>query len=278
MFWTFLLLVVFFFSKTLNENWLLIRETQWNFNFKQILLVVILASQIYIVNVLTWHVLVRSLGYRISFLQNFKIWVFSNVARIVPSGVLQYGSKYYLLSNHGIPKKASVSIVLMEMLIALAVGFGISISSSLVILLYIAALVIIVWIASFFFNFSYLKLLAVFWLFIVQFSIGGAILLLLSQAVVPLYFSNLHDFIIIYSISWVVGFVAVFAPGGIGVQEVSISTFLTRFMPLPLAVIVSVLLRFIYILSEFITVILISMFVFPDVLQSSKHKNIMNPQ
>jgi uncharacterized membrane protein YbhN (UPF0104 family) len=109
------------------------------------------------------------------------------------------------------------------------------------------------------------------WLFILslvtltQFIIAGFTIFLIGQGLSQLPIHLIFIFAGAYAAAWILGYISLFAPGGLGVQELTMAGLLSLFMPFPLASFVAILFRFFLTIGEFIVLI----FVF---LQQEKRK------
>ena len=85
-----------------------------------------------------------------------------------------------------------------------------------------------------------LSLISVFILAWVMMGIG---FFLMANAVYPIGLDLLFPFIAVYSISWVLGFVMIFLPAGLGFREAVMTFLLSFFVPVPIAILLAVLSR-----------------------------------
>lgn len=75
----------------------------------------------------------------------------------------------------------------------------------------------------------------------------GLVVLALGQALTPLQFVAAIG---VHAVAWLVGFLVVFAPGGIGVRDAILAAGLAPFVPMPLPLAISVLARLAWTLAE----------------------------
>ena len=78
----------------------------------------------------------------------------------------------------------------------------------------------------------------------------GTAFVMLVQAIDPVPMLQLPFVAASFALAWTVGFLALFAPAGIGVREVALIALLENVMPTGTAVIVAVLSRLWWILAE----------------------------
>jgi hypothetical protein len=73
--------------------------------------------------------------------------------------------------------------------------------------------------------------------------VQGAAFFFLIRTIFPISFQALPGVIGVYNGAWAVGFLSVFAPSGLGVREGAMTFLLKYYVPVPLAVIYSILAR-----------------------------------
>lgn len=290
---SFLLVIIllgFLFWNVIN-NLDTIKSFPWKFNFIQIILLLIFLIPIYMANVFSWYLVTKSQGLNISFKKNLRIWMLSNLSRYLPGGIWQYPTRVYLLSKEGSSKIKATSAVLIEVLFNISVGsliiliyiiFGrfslglnglerllILIISIPVLLVFISNNKILISISKYLRKFnnkfesikgiklSFKWLLPLTGAFFIQFFLAGTVLFILSTLAIDLSLGLIPTFIVIFTASWLLGYITFFAPSGLGVQEVSIAGFLTFFMPFPIASAVAILFRITLLISEVIFIYLV---------------------
>lgn len=245
----------------------------------------------YIINALSWHLTVRSLGANLSFKKNFKIWIFSNLSRFIPGGIWQYPSRVIMLTQNKINKTTALIAVLLESLLLLSIGaltifvtlYFFDLPSELKVTQnYLGFLIIPLglfllidqkafnFFAQIFFRIlnkeikqtnittitlsKKIQLLSVFSL---QFISAGILLFLLARVLMPLDVNLLPIFIGAFTLSWLIGYLTFLAPSGLGVFEVSLAVILSGLMPFALVVLLAILFRITLILSEVFSLILV---------------------
>lgn len=271
------------------KNWTLIASAPWRFDVTSFFLMVIFLFLGYLANIAAWHFLTRALGVEISFWDNFKIWIFSNLTRFLPGKIWQYPSRIYLLTKKKVPVVLSGTATLAEMMFNLsygAVSVFISLSfwrlpNSLVfiqeqrILLFLlplpflfvlfanskiisAAVLLIKRLTKKDFtvlnkiNFSKRWFVPVSLAFFSRFLLPGGALFFLTKSLVAVDSSLFMPFVGAFSLSWLLGYVSIFAPAGLGVAEVSLATILSLYMPFAVASIVVIAFRVLILISELI--------------------------
>lgn len=275
--------LLIFFIFTLYQNRVGIINFPWRFNLLNLLLLIFSLLPIYLCNILAWHLTTKALGSKNSYLTSVRIWLFSNISRFIPGGIWQYAGRIYLAKKEGMPVIVATSAILIESLLTVTIGIMLSVlflpskigyerlgvlpvtfSLSFVILLflvltnknglYLLSLIIkkivnkgeIIYKTKIPFHFLPILILS----FGAQFFIDGALLFFLSRFAIDLSFQQYFLFVGIFSISWIIGYLTFLAPSGLGVQELTLTFFLSQYMPFSIAGTVAILFRILLLLSE----------------------------
>lgn len=290
-----ILTTIIFIVLTTNiiQNWSVIKSLPWHFNGINAVLLLLFLCPIYLINSSSWFLVLRALGNRIGYLQSIRIWLLSNASRFIPGVVWQYGGRIYLSSNAGVPTGTTFTALLVELVFLMTVVLIIILTtfsfwnySADIKFFQIAALILPIFITLIlFFNnqrvitkvASIYKMitgkesevksfkLSIYWIGILlvsysfQFIFAGSVLFLLTKLTVNLDWSLYPIFIGIFAASWLLGYVTMIAPAGLGVQEISIATMLSFYMPFPVASVIAILFRLMLLLTEAITILFVSM-------------------
>ena len=252
-------------------NWPLVTTYPWNLKSNNLVLLLGFLSIVYLVNATSWHFLMRAIRVDLSYLKNLKIWLFSNTARLIPGAFWQYGSRLVLTSNEGVDKKKVTSALFIELFFnlslgALVSGFGIiwwnlhlPINLKLAAILFSVFILLTLLIAKITkVHLHYIWIPILFISYLLQFVVDGSVLFFLSSIAVDLSFNLYPVFISIFAISWLLGYLSFFTPAGLGVQEVSIATLLSLYMPFPVASIVAISFRLVLLISEGLTLLVVA--------------------
>jgi hypothetical protein len=195
---------------------------------------------------LTWNFVVDTFGYKLKLRDKLFSWFASEAARYVPGNVWSFVGKYYLSRKNGISKLHAVTAISLEVFILLTATFTLSLPAlivnyqklslnySILIAIFIIALLLIVF---FFFNEQINKifkifgkapkrvflskkfLLAIFFMFFTWFCFGIGTYILIA----PL--ADGGNMLIIIStciFAWLVGYLSLITPTGLGVREEAI--------------------------------------------------------
>lgn len=271
-----ILIIIFsFLVNSIFQSWEEIRTTLSNFNPINLILIFIVISTLHFLNSLSWHLITKSLDFKISFKQNLRIWLLPNISRYIPGVVWQYLGRIYLLSKQNVTKKESLLAVAMDAIFTFGIGALVVILTFTFQWILLGIILIPLGIIVVFKNQNLIRLMLLIlkkvtkkdlsinhtkfqaeWLifssFVTfsQFIVAGFSLFIISNSFHPLPINLIPTFAGIYAGSWILGYISFFAPGGLGIQELSIAGLLSAFMPLPLASLTAIIFRFTLTLSE----------------------------
>lgn len=231
--------------------------------------VFLLAS--FLITVYVWQFLLRILGEKLSYREALKIFALSNLARYTPGKIWHVFGKIYLASKEGISKVktlASISLEFFLTVVAACLVFLLSFAfwfpqfSNKIYLILVAVTFFGLFISyptvfgvflNFFLkkfkreeveiNFKYKSILFVLFLFMLHWIFQGIGVFILARAVYSIDVSFLLSFIGAYSVAWVLGFLSFLTPGGLGVREGILVFLLNFFIPLPVAIVISIFAR-----------------------------------
>ncbi len=89
----------------------------WTFEWLHLALGSLVMYLAYCLNVLVWHLLVQSLGERVSFAESFRAWTGSLLARYIPGTVFVLFSRFLSYHVRGTDRKVITVAFLMEMVV-----------------------------------------------------------------------------------------------------------------------------------------------------------------
>lgn len=277
-----------FFLINLIKNISQIKSFPWHLDPLNLTLLLLFLILVYPTISYSWHILTKSLGFQINIFDNLRIWMFSNLGRFLPGGVWQYPGRVLLMSEKGIPAAKTVNALVLESLLNMVVGLLV-VTTGLLFwktplkqsLTFLPLLIIILGLVlagltnrrliSLFTRLvkrftgkevqltalSLKALLPLLLAFFLQDLFSGAVLFFLTRTAINLPLSQLPIFVAIFTFSWLAGYLAFFAPGGLGVQEASIAGLLSFYLPLPIASLIAISFRICFYLVELITILLL---------------------
>jgi glycosyltransferase 2 family protein len=239
--------------------------------------------------VFVWKFLVRSLGDKINTLSALKIWFISNLGRYVPGKVLQIAGLVFLAGKEGVTKSKAVQSVLYSQITAN--GLGLFMGLGLLLLkttgddfpnlfhittILIAVFILILWFPTVFLRSSnfvlgkmnkeklentlgtgnYLKFLA---LQIINWMLMSLSFILLVKTYTNISVTEHPEVLFILPLSWTIGLLAIFAPGGIGVREGAMTFWLKNYVPLEYALVLPWIYRILITVVETILTIIFTL-------------------
>ncbi len=274
------------------SNWSQLMSVNWNVGVMLIPFVVSLIT-VYGINILSWHYLLLFMYESLSFRNNAIVWLLSNITRLLPGGIWQYPSRVVLLQKNGVSKYKGIYAVFFELIFTLLSGVALVFAllwrqlpqeayhyrQILVALFCIPFIVLLSFVNPLVqkfivttlntlskrfpkvvleFNPSYF--LHVVLLFILRFLVIGTSLYFLITLVYPITLRELPTIIGMYSLSWLMGYIVIFAPGGLGVTEGVLTLLLSYLIPSALAATIAIVFRILLLLTEVILVIITKTF------------------
>jgi uncharacterized membrane protein YbhN (UPF0104 family) len=221
---------------------------------------------------LNWHQMLKRCGYSLPVYRLFRVYFLSGVARYLPGGFWHFGGRIVWLNQLSVPLKASTQTVVAEQASILWVAL---VSSTFFVfvhtlqgllrqvllglmcfLLLIAASVILTWTLKVadhkghnhqIQSFKQIALYFVFWL-----CYGISICTLIIALEYPLLQIEPFRIIGYASLSWAVGYLVIFVPGGVGIREGVLTVLLSALLPFPIAGTIALLARMVSTIPELI--------------------------
>lgn len=277
------LILIFFLLQTITSNWHEVLIYLNNFQTIPFVASFLILLLIYPESAFAWYNLIKMLGVKISLQNALYIWVISNTSRYIPGAIWQYVGRVELGQQMGITRKDGILAVLYETLLIVASGCLISlfiveywnivgIQSYIILLGTMIPFILIHPIISKKLllilakltkkeQFSIIPLkmrdyVLVLPLFLVNFLINGLALTFLIYAFTGNFEIEKLFFVSgVYALSWLIGYFSIFAPGGLGVTEITLALLLSLQMPLSLASTIAIIYRFLLVIAELVTFI-----------------------
>jgi len=263
-------LIFYFLIANLIKNWQNIPFDSLHFSVVNVVLSFIFLFVNFFLFIQGWKSIVNALGEKVGFKSAFWIISSSQIAKYVPGGIWFALGRVYLGKIEKIKGEIIALSVIIETGLTFLVGILLFfISISLVEQKLFAQFIFIVPIFFLFLiilyppilnrlmnfalriikkptinlNISYKQLLQLsiyfFGLWIAQI-IGFYFLI---NAIYTISFSKIFILAAAYTLSWMTGFVVIFAPGGLGVREGMMTLLLSTILPTPLAIAISFIAR-----------------------------------
>ena len=236
---------------------------------------------IYPEGALGWYMILKKAKINISVTKALKIWLISNTSRYIPGSIWQYVGRVEMARvKANLDRNKTLSSLLLEIFLVLTAGVLMSAlsfssvkSEEFRIPYWIYLLPFpLVFLHPFFANkilnflIKFLKkgkvkyqlslslkdTLLIFPYFLLNFILNGIALFFLSAAITGNFNLSLPSLIGFYALAWVIGYVTILSPGGIGVTEVSLAFLLGLQIPVAVASLVAVVYRFLLTIAELI--------------------------
>lgn len=217
-----------------------------------LLLAFIIMLFIYPEGAFGWYMILKKADLKISFKKALRIWIISNASRYIPGSIWQYIGRVELSKKVGIAREATVSSVLLEIFLVLISGIFVSLlafpfiklefldSSKWIYFLPIPLFIlhpklsskILVFLGKVLkkgdFNpkltLSFKDTVSIFPVFLLNFLLNGfALFFVIVSLTHNFEILNLIKSTGFYSLSWVLGYISLISPGGIGVSELSLA-------------------------------------------------------
>ncbi len=255
----------FFLVRTVVRNWQEVANFSWQFNPWLLAASLILLAGTLFYMIVLWRWLLARLGSRIPLKSAFRIFSLSSLGRYLPGKVWQVVGMVYLGKREGVRPEAGVWAALLAQILAVLSGILIVVFSFLIeqerlltpllerigvlqrvslwwLILPLAAILILLhprilaWATNLLlkilkrapirFELSYWGLLGFFLLYIISWLLYGTAFYLFLTSVNPL---PITDWILVtggFAGAYIVGLLAIFVPGGLGVREGLLAVFL----------------------------------------------------
>jgi len=267
---TIILIIFYFLITTLISNWQKIPFAELRFGPFSLLLSFVFLFIYFLMLTLGWKNIIKELGEIIRFPKAFWIISTSQIAKYVPGGIWYTLGRVYLCRTERIRGEIIVLSVILEtcilmltnlvlFLISLIFSKDTAMLHPLLSMAFIVVLLIILYppLLNWLVNIALkilrrplikleIKYLHMLKLSIYFFGVWLAQIIgffLLINSIYPISASQIYSLAAAYTLSWIAGFIVLFAPGGLGVREGMMSLLLSSQLPLPLAIAMSFIAR-----------------------------------
>ncbi len=272
--------LLFFLGLNIYRGWRDASRFQWDVRPWPLVVSFTLALAFWLVTGLAWNLLVRCLGGGLALPKGMKVYFLSNLGRYVPGKVWYAVGRAYLGQQEGGSVGVISTSVLMELVLSLT-------SSALVSTLALPLLSPLLGEKGLCLGIAVLALglailhpvlmkpllalverslpgpkreiapplrysvmLGLLVGYLVIWNLVGAAFFVLLNAVYPLPLAWFPTVVAIYAVSWIAGFLAPFAPSGLGVREGAMILVLGQYLPVPAVTAAAILFRLWLILAE----------------------------
>ncbi len=268
----FVLSIFYFMFLQVYKNWDSLREYDWKFNYFYLISSFIVLVVYYFLIFFGWHIILKKLKVKIKFFQTIKIRAISELGRYMPGKVWHLLGRVYftkrmglstikIVTSFGLELASSIIAGLMVFLIFfpffIKTDLTINFLPFLIIGIPLGLICIHPKILNSILNFGlkiikkqrinielkYKDMLMLVLMYCSFWLVVGFGFFLLINSIYSIQFSKIFIVVSIYAIGWVIGFLSLITPGGIGVREGVLAGLLALYMPLPIAIIISFVSR-----------------------------------
>lgn len=263
------LVILFFFIRYIYTHWTSLAQYQWKFNYQLLFISLALVFANFVFLIQIWRRLIFRMGYSLKFAKAFKIFFYSSLGKYVPGKVWSVLGMVYMCEKQGIPREASVTSAVLNQALNMIGGMllvvivsGTKFLGGLPITLYLPlAGILIIFIyppllervlnvslkllkrEPIKINLSFRNNLVFTLLFMLSWSVYGIAFNIFIRSLTP-YSWNLLPFVSsAFIFSYIIGFLSVFVPGGLGVREGILVFYLSSYFPVPVATLIALLSR-----------------------------------
>jgi uncharacterized membrane protein YbhN (UPF0104 family) len=280
--------IFFFLSHNLFANWSQVQHLHLNFNFLYGFLSFLSVMLGWLLNVWAWQKVLAGLKHLVSFRDAFFILFRANLGKYIPGNFWQVVGSAYYAAGKGIPEGAAIAASVITQIYSVIAGLALFAVAALAGLFGHSWAIIssLKWIAIPFLIFlliiglrprlgqpilnrilrifkrkqveihlSFGRAIEIFFLLLIACFLSGLGIWLFANAIIPTGISLWISLSAVLAVAAIIGFLAVFAPGGLGVREGVVALFLASIpafvAPLPSAIAMGY--RVVIIISELFT-------------------------
>lgn len=275
-----IIILLGFLIRSITSDWSTILTYWQNLKLNWLILSFMMALLIYPEGALGWYVILKRMRIDVPVLKVIRIWIIANTSRFLPGMIWQYIGRVELSKNILDRSSATYSMIVEIFLILLAAVLTCLITLPLInlqelemkwVLLFLPVILIlfhpvifrkiITTLALLFkkkidlvnFNFGSFEIISTLPYFIINFILNGlALSFLIAAFTGNLTVFNVFIYSGFYAFSWMIGYLAFFAPGGVGVTEVTLAFLLSQQMTLALSSLVVIFYRVALTMAELI--------------------------
>ncbi|MCJ7457733.1 MAG: flippase-like domain-containing protein [candidate division Zixibacteria bacterium] len=261
--------ILFFFIRYVYENWRVVSLYQWQFKYGLLAVSFGLVFLNFLFFIQIWRSLLQKLSSKLPFKKAFKIWFYSNLGKYVPGKIWSVMGMVYMCEKEGIPKAATLSSAILNQLLNIIGGLilvlilsGTKFLSGMSKLYYLP--LILVFVISLYprvmekilnwglkklkkepvkINLNFKENLFFTLLFMLAWGVYGVAFNIFIMSLTDSPLSNWPFLTSIFAFSYIIGFLSIFVPGGLGVREGILVYYLSSYFPLPVATLIALLSR-----------------------------------
>ena len=275
-----IVLIFFFIGKYLYDNISTLDVSSLKFNYGFLLASVLIYLLHILVNMSVWYLITRQNSCALGFWESLKVRIFSDFGKYIPGKVFAYGILFYSYDQKGISKKKVMVCSLQELIAGTLAAILVSLISLffvdidaleryrwiLVVMVALSLVLIHPAILKFFLNLvlktfkrepleltsTYGQILLDTLLFLLNWLLFGVGFFLFIHSFYDCPISYFFYTTGAFALAGIIGFVAIFAPAGLGVREGVLVFILSKVFPAAVAAIIAVVSRIWMTLCELI--------------------------
>ncbi len=270
-FWALVLIIFFFLVRNLAQTWQEIPFDKLKFNLGFVLISFIPIFLNFLYGAYLWQRILVNLGEKIAFNHSLSITGISILGKYLPGKVWYAAGRVYFIKKLGVQEEKGflsmaleTGLLLLSSLIIFIISpliYDFAILRSYIFLAIILTIIFVIALHPFFagkiinfvsrmlkrpsvdLKYSYFSMLFLTLLYGIAWIIYGIGFFFLINSFYPVSINKLIDLTGVFAISWNLGFIALFAPAGLGVREGILTLLLALYFPKPVAIIISLLSR-----------------------------------
>jgi len=270
------LLVLYFIAGIIYKNWREVSGAIENINYGWLLLSLIIITINLTFQSYIWHLLLKHSHKRLPFKESFVTYFKSVITRYLPGGIWVFFARTYITMKLGFSKSQILFLITIESIMAVLSGGIIFLviqppTDYLVYLNLMLTIVIIVMAVLLALPRHFKKLFEMVFkrelsivllpikvlitliiIFIIHWFITGLALYCLINAFTAFSVAGILTLSGYFAVSWIIGFLFLIAPSGLGVREAVLIILLSPIIGISPATIISLLSRILFIFGELI--------------------------
>ncbi len=284
-----LLAVLAFLGRVIYANWETVRQYEWTFDYPWLAISIFASLGATSLYIWQWQATFISLGVKIPYSTVFRIWFLANLGRYVPGKMWQFIGWFYLCEQEGVSKVQTLTSIAVNHILLNAVGIALAcvvflasrnaeLGGMLLLslaLIPLGALVIQPRVMEWALNQALALVgrepvsIALRPAHLARFALNhlfcwlafGVAFYLFIRSIHPVSFGLLPGLTGAFAGAYVIGFVTLLTPAGLGVREGALTYLLSFYLPPHVALISALLSRLWLIAAELVGVALALLFV-----------------
>ena len=280
-----ILLIVYFFYREFKTNWDVLYNYQFSIKLNYIMIAFIITFFAFLADTFILQICINKHEERkhISFLTILVILNTSNFLKYIPGLIWSYTTQLLFLSKKGISSYkvlyanflCSISVVMVSILLGITYAIDhfpiMGFKSEVILLIFLVLDLFFIFCNSTFNNFliriinSHFNreiqalhtpkflLIGIQMLYLIQWNLIGLGGYFLIQGVgLEISFNNFYALLASMSLSWVIGYISVIIPGGLGIRESIMYLMLNHVTNIQTSLLIPIALRLLYVLVELV--------------------------